>query len=327
MREVVRRVSRAASRDVAVLFTGETGTGKTHLARVVHHHGLRGGGPFVEFELVGKSADRLQRELFGYERHAFVPAHARRLGWLERCYGGAMLLDDVDTLPLQVQSRLLPVVEEQKLKRLGGEADVPLNVRLFAATRGDLQKLMAEGLFRRDLYHSLHDFSISLPPLRERLDDLPQLAHWFLARFVEQSGTRPATEITCDAVDLLRTHRWPGNLWELQSVLRQAAWRCRSSVISPDDLPEPFRPARPPSASGVDLPPQGMEMLEGYLCKALKADARQIYPESVARFDRYLCQRVLAHTGGNQSRAARILGITRRNLRTKIRRFEASPTS
>lgn len=324
MRDVIRRVSRAAARDVAVFLTGEPGTGKTHLARVIHHHSLRRGGRFVELELEGKSAERLQRELFGYERQGFILAHAREIGWLERCHGGAVLLDNVDALPLQVQSRLLPVLVEHRLKRTGGDAEVPLDVRLFAATRHDLHARMAEGRFRRDLYHSLREFSISLPPLRERLDDLPQLVHWFLAQLLEKTGAERATTITCDALDRLRSHRWPGNLWELEGVVRQAAWRCQGEAISSDDLPEPFRPTRLPLSSGVELPTRGLEALEAYLVDALQTDARQVYPECVSRFDRFLCQRVLAHTGGNQSHAARILGITRRSLRTKLRRIEES---
>lgn len=324
MRDVVRRVSRAAARDVAIFLTGEPGTGKTHLARVIHDHSLRMGGRFVELELDGKSAERLQRELFGYERQGFSLAPARQLGWLERCHGGALLLDNIEALPLQVQSRLLPVLDEHRLQRMGGDAEVPLDVRLFAATRHDLHVRMTEGRFRRDLYHSLCEFSISLPPLRERLDDLPQLAHWFLAKLFEKMGIERTTTITCDALDRLRSHRWPGNLWELESVVWQAAWRCQGEAISSDDLPEPFRPARLPLSSGVELPTQGLEALEAYLVEALQTDAQQVYPECVSRFDRFLCQRVLAHTGGNQSQAARILGITRRSLRTKLRRIEAS---
>ncbi|HEV3339479.1 MAG TPA: sigma-54 dependent transcriptional regulator [Pirellulales bacterium] len=316
MHDVVRKVSWAAAQDVTVLLTGEAGTGKTHLARLIHRYEART-GPFVEFDLAGKPADRLEGELFGYERPR-GPGHGRRLGWLERCQGGTLLFDDIDALPMQVQSRLLTVFERRQLRRVGGEEEIPVRARLFAATRRNLERLIAEGRFRADLYHSLRDFSIALPPLRERLDDLPQLAQWFLRRI----GSQAITGITRDAIDLLRAHGWPGNLWELESVLRQAAWRCLGGVISPDDLPAPLRPARPASATRVELPAPGMEALEAYLAEALKTDARRIYPECLALFDRYLCRRVLADTRGNQSRAARLLGMTRRSLRTKLRRLE-----
>lgn len=322
MHEVVRRISRAASRDVTILFTGETGTGKTHFARVIQRHGPRAAGRLVEFQIAGKPADRLEGELFGVERNASTATPALRLGWLERCHGGSLLFDDVDILPLQVQSRLIPLVEEQALRRVGAERAISVDVRLFAATRENLRHLIADGRFRADLYHSLRDFSIDLPPLRERLDDLPELVRWFLVRITERPGLRPITAITSDALELLRKHHWPGNLWELESVLRQAAWRCQASVISVDDLPEAFRPHLA-SASGVEFPVEGLETLEAYLVESLKTGSGDIYSEYVGQFDRYLCRRVLKHTGGNQSRAARILGITRRSLRTKIRRLKA----
>ncbi len=325
MHDVVRQVGRAASRDVRVLLTGEAGTGKTHLARVIHHRAARAAGQFVELDLAGKPADRLEGELFGYERGRGA-AYGRRLGWLERCQGGALVVDEIDALPLQVQSRLLTVFESQYLRRVGGEEEIPVSVRLFAATRRDLERLIAEGRFRADLYHQLRDVAIALPPLRDRLDDLPQLAQWFLRQIADRPGSQAITAITGDALELLRAHRWPGNLWELESVLRQAAWRCQGGTILPDHLPEPLRPARPASATGVELPTAGMEALEAYLAEALETDGRRLYPESVALFDRYICRRVLAHSRGNQSRAARLLGITRRSLRTKIRRFDAPAT-
>ena len=320
MHEVVLKVSRAASRDVTVLLTGEAGTGKTHLARIIHRHDARAAGRLVEFDPTGKPAERLEGELFGYELGT-GRAYGRRLGWLERSQGGALVLDTIDALPLVVQTRLVTVFERRCVTRVGGERPIPLDVRLLAATRRDLELLVAEGRFRPDLYHSLHDVAIALPPLRQRLDDLPRLAQWFLRRITQRPGTRPVTGITHDAVDLLRAHRWPGNLWELESVLRRAAWQCRGNAILPEDLPEPLRPARAASATGVELPAQGMDSLETYLAEAIKTDARQVYAECVALFDRYICRRVLTHTRGNQSHAARILGITRRSLRTKVRRF------
>jgi DNA-binding NtrC family response regulator len=326
MHEVVRRVSRAASRDVTILFTGETGTGKTHFARLIQRHGPRAAGRFVDYQIAGKPADRLERELLGVERSRSTATPARHLGWLERCHGGSLLFDEVDVLPLQVQSQLISLIEEQSLRRVGAEKAIPVDVRLFAATRENLPRLIAEGRFRADLYHTLRDVSIDLPPLRERLDDLPELVRWFLVRITERPGMRPVTAITCDALELLRMHHWPGNLWELESVLRQAVRRCQASVISVDDLPEEFRP-HVASASGVELPAESLEPLEAYLVEALKTDSGEIHSECVALFDRYLCRRVLKHTGGNQSRAARILGITRRSLRTKIRRLEEQPTA
>ena len=322
MHDVVRAVGRAASCDLAVLLTGEPGTGKTHLARVIQRHGTRADALFAEVELAGKPPDRLLSELFGHERDTFADAPGRRLGWLERCDGGTLLFEKVDTLPVEVQSRLISVLEGHHLRRVGSDEMLAVDLRILATSRGDFERLVSEGRFRADLYHSLHEFSIALPPLRERLDDLPQLAAWLLTRAEAPSGQPRATAITADAIAALRNHRWPGNLWELESVLHAASWRCQGGVIVPDDLPDSLRPPRPASAPGVKLPDSGMDTLEAYLREALTTDARQVYPEAVALFDRYICGRVLGHTGGNQSRAARILGMTRRSLRTKIRRFD-----
>lgn len=319
MHEVIRDVGRVAASDLTVLLVGEPGTGKTHLARIIRRHSRRADAPYGEIELAGKAPERLTSELFGHERGAFGMAE-RRLGWLERCDTGTLLLEQVDTLPIAVQGRLLAVFEERLLRRLGGEDPLRVDVRILATTRGDFEHQLARGRYRTDLYHDLREFPIVLPPLRERLDELPQLAAWFLRRMFEQAGRPCATTIATEAIDALRSYRWPGNLWEFESVLRAASWRCRGTVIKADDLPDALRPMRAAVVPGVELP--AMDALEAYLREALATDAQEIYQTSVALFDRYVCGRVLNHTGGNQSRAARLLGMTRRSLRTKIRRFD-----
>lgn len=319
MHEVIREVGRVADSELTVLLIGEPGTGKTHLARIIHRHSRRADSPYGEIELAGKTPDRLLSELFGHER-GYLGAGERRLGWLERCHTGTLLLEQVETLPIAVQSRLLAVFEERLLRRLGSDEPVRLDLRLLATARGDFEHLVDNGRYRADLYHDLREFPIVLPPLRERLEELPQLAAWFLGRLVRQAGRPRATAIAAEAIDVLRSHRWPGNLWELESVLRSASWRCRGTIIQTDDLPDALRPPRAVSAPGVELP--SLEALEAYLRQALATGGETIYQASVALFDRYICGRVLDHAGGNQSRAARMLGMTRRSLRTKIRRFD-----
>jgi DNA-binding NtrC family response regulator len=323
---VLRDVGLAASREVAVLFNGEPGTGKTHLARVVQRHGSRAGAPFTVVDFAGKPPHRIECELFGYERGAFPEAHQRRLGWLERCHSGTVLLDGIDALPWRIQSRLLSIFEEGSLLRIGGDAPIPVNVRMIATSCQDLARLVSQGRFRADLYHALREFSIVLPPLRQRLDDLPQLANWFLSRSVDQTGQPRAAAITAEALDRLAAHSWPGNLWELECVLRRASWRCHRRVISRGDLPEPLQPEARASANDATrsnlVPTQGVAALDAHVRGAIQSESRALYSESVALFDRYICGRVLAQTAGNQSRAARILGMTRRSLRTKTRRFD-----
>lgn len=319
MHDVIRDVGRVAGSELSVLLTGEAGTGKTHLARIIRRHSRRADAAYGEIELAGKAPDRLLSELFGHERGSFGAAE-RRLGWLERCDRGTLLLEQVETLPMAVQGRLLAVFEERMLRRVGGDDPLPVDVRILATARGDFEHLVAKGRSRADLYHDLREFSIVLPPLRERLDELPQLAAWFLGRLAKQAGPRHSMSIAAEAIEALRGYRWPGNLWELESVLRTASWRCQGSVINADDLPDALRPPRAAAVPGVALP--AMDALEAYLREALTTDAQAIYQTSVALFDRYVCGRVLDHTGGNQSHAARLLGMTRRSLRTKIRRFD-----
>lgn len=320
MHDVMRSAGRAASCDLAVLLTGESGSGKTQLARIIQRHGTRAAAAYVEVETAGKAADRLLDELFGHERGAFAAAVDRRLGWIERCDGGTLLLEQVDTLPMQAQGRLLAVVEEQSLRRVGGEESRPVDVRILATARKDFERLLSAGKYRTDLYHDLREVAITLPPLRERLDELPRLAASFLSRLQTSAGMPGPRAMAADALDALRSYHWPGNLWELESVLRAASWRCQGGIIVADDLPEPLRPIRPAAVRGVDLP--AMQSFEAYLSEAFTTDAGEIYQQAVAFFDRYICGRVLEHTSGNQSHAARVLGITRRSLRTKIRRFD-----
>lgn len=320
MHEVMRGAGRAASCELTVLITGESGSGKTQLARLIQRHGNRAAAGYAEIDPTGKPADRLLSELFGHERPAAAPGMQRRLGSIERCDGGTVLLERVDTLPMQVQSRLLSVIEERLLRRVGGETGLRVDVRMLATANCDFENLLAAGKFRTDLYHDLREFAISLPPLRARLDELPRLAADILGRWQASPAPPRATAIAADAIEALADYRWPGNLWELESVLRAASWRCQGKTIVADDLPEPLRPARPTAVPGVE--PAAMNSLEVHLREAFEKDGGEIYAEAVAFFDRYICGRVLKHTGGNQSRAARVLGITRRSLRTKIRRFD-----
>lgn len=323
MHRVVRDVGRAASCELTVLLTGEAGTGKTHMARIIRRHSLRADSVYAEVESAGKPADRLLGELFGQPR-AWAAAPAGRIGRIERCEGGTLVFESVDALPMQVQSHLLAVVQERVLRRTGSDQPISTNVRVLATSRADFERLVSAGRFRADLYHSLREFSIALPPLRDRLDDLPQLATWFLSRSTGQSTPPRATTIRRDAIEALQDYRWPGNLWELDSVLQAASWRCQGGVIAADDLPAPLRSSRPVATAGAQPPNNGMSAIDNYLRDAFTSDARKIHAEVVALFDRYICGRVLEHTGGNQSWAARILGMTRRSLRTKVRRFDGA---
>lgn len=324
MQELYKEIARASPRDVAVLIVGETGTGKSLTARTIHRHGPRRAERFASIDLSGMPVERLERELFGYERGAFAGAHARRLGWLERSGGGTLLLEEIDQLPPRVQGQLVGLFEQRRLRRVGGEAALAPDVRILAATRHELGPLVADSRFRADLYYHLDNFTIRVPPLRERLADLPELVDYFWTRITPDAEELPGANR--ELLDVLAEHRWPGNLWELQSVVYQMFWRSRGQALSPDSLPDALRPARTATVAGADPGPTELQSLDEIITAAFQGNgAGELYTACVAVFDRYLCSRVLTHTGGNQSRAARILGMTRRSLRTKIRRWAPAP--
>lgn len=322
MQQLYKEIGRAAVGDVAVLLIGETGAGKSLAAHTIHRHGTRRGERFATLDPSGMPVERLERELFGYEPGAFAGASSRRIGWLERAVGGSLLLEQVEQLPPRVQGQLVGLFEGRRIQRVGG-APIAADVRILATTRRELEPLVAAGRFRADLYHYLRSFAIRVPPLRERLADLAELIDYYGARF-RQITRRDEPWLAPELLEVLGEYRWPGNLWELQSVVRQIFWRSRGQTPSTDTLPEPVRPAKV-SVSGA-TPTAELASLDELIAAAFQtAEGSELYAACVALFDRYLCSRVLAHTGGNQSRAARILGMTRRSLRTKIRRWAEAP--
>src|SRR5436309_1970649 len=257
MREVYKAIGRVAAQDVPVLITGESGTGKELVARAIYQHGPRARAPFLALNCAAIPEALLESELFGHEKGAFTGAERRRIGKFEQCHGGTLFLDEVGELPLLAQVKLLRVLQEQCFERVGGTETVRTDARLIAATNADLETLVAAGRFRSDLYFRLNVFTIRLPPLRERGDDLPLLVEYYLKRFARELG-RPAPVVTPEALAALKAYPWPGNVRELQSVLKQTFLRLGGAVLLPEDLPEgvrtPPRPAAavPPAALALD---------------------------------------------------------------------------
>lgn len=325
MQELYREIGRAAPADVAVLLTGETGAGKSAAARAIHRHGTRQAERFSTVDPTGMPVDRLEHELFGYEPGAVAGAPSRRIGWLERSFGGTLLLKQVEQLPPRVQGQLVGLFEQGRIQRVGG-SPVAADLRILATTRRELEPMVAAGRFRSDLYYHLRGFAIRLPPLRERLDDLAELIDFFWTRLGVAIGEETPM-LGPDLLDVLIEYRWPGNLWELQSVVCQTFWRSRGRTPSLEALPERLRPPTKVFAVGTAPPPE-LESLDELIAAAMhRAETSELYAACVALFDRYICNRVLTYTGGNQSRAARILGMTRRSLRTKIRRWTETPVA
>ena len=313
MLEVYKAVGRVAGQDVAVLILGESGTGKELVARAVYGHSRRAGKPFLAINCAAIPETLLESELFGHEKGAFTGADRRRVGKFEQCHGGTIFLDEVGDMSPLTQAKILRLLQEGKFERLGGNETQYADVRVIAATNQDLEVLASQGKFRQDLYYRLGVFTVRLPPLRERGDDLPLLARHFVRRFAADMG-KEARDLAPEALDLLRQYPWPGNVRELQSVLKQALLRASGPVLLADFLPEVLgrKPAPPaPADAAVSLPQ--------FLEERLAAGSEDLYAEALRRLERLLLTRVLQHTGGNQLQAARLLGITRGSLRNKIR--------
>jgi two-component system response regulator AtoC len=321
MREVYKAIGRVAAQDVPVLITGESGTGKELVARAIYQHGPRAMGPFLALNCAAIPENLLESELFGHEKGAFTGADRRRIGKFEQCSGGTIFLDEIGDMPLALQAKILRLLQEQAFERVGGNETVTTNVRLIAATHRDLEGWSAEGKFRPDLYYRLGVFTIHLPPLRERGDDLPMLVHHYIRRFNRELG-REVREIAAEAMERLSSHPWPGNIRELQSVLKQALLRSTGPVLIPAFLPSPT--GAPRTAAAAALSADELAPLESFIRQRLQAGSNDLYEETLKKVEQFLLPLVLQSTGGNKVQAARILGINRLTLRMKLREIGLS---
>jgi two-component system nitrogen regulation response regulator GlnG len=320
MREVYKSIGRVAAQDVNVLITGASGTGKELVARAIYEHSARASAPFLALNCAAIPENLLESELFGHEKGAFSGADRRRIGKFEQYDGGTILLDEIGDMPLALQAKILRLLQEQTFERVGGNETIRTNVRLLASTHRDLKARAAQQTFRADLYYRLSVFTIHLPPLRDRREDLPMLARHFLGHYSAEMG-RQTKEIAPETLEILQRHPWPGNIRELQSVLKQALLRASGPVLLPAFLPELENEASNATASS----PNGREMgLDACIRKHLAVPTSDLYTKVHAELDRFLLSQVLDYVGGNQRKAARLLGIARQTLRLKLRELGLS---
>ncbi len=306
MQEVYKAIGRVASKKINVLICGESGTGKELVAMAIQQHSSRTSAPFLAVNCAAIPEPLLESELFGHEKGAFTGADAKRIGKFEQCSGGTLFLDEVGDMTPMMQSKVLRVLQEGRFERVGGNNTIETDVRIIAATNRDLEKMVAAGQFRADLYYRLNVFSVNLPALRERTSDIPLLVDYFLGTFCRELG-KATCRVSVEAMDLLMRYSWPGNIRELQSVLKRAVLQSSGPVIAPEDLP-------------LDLNKRSHTLgLETFIEDRLRAGSRALYTEAVTFTERILLTHVLRQTGGNQSKAAKVLCITRGTLRTKIR--------
>ncbi len=301
MAEVFQTLARVAASPSTVLITGESGTGKEVVAQAVHWASDRSDGPFVAVNCAAIPEHLLESELFGHERGAFTGAVARRVGRFERADGGTLFLDEIGDMSLVLQAKILRVLEDRVVERVGGEVTTSLDVRVVAATNRDLQELICEGEFREDLYYRLAVVELELPPLRERGDDIRELALHFVAHFAERNG-RPMEGITEEALHRLEDYSWPGNVRELRNVLDRAVLLSRGGVARSGDL-----------RMGAGSPRASARSRTSALGYSPSLSLDKVEADHI--------RRVLVHVGGHMGRAADVLGIHRNTLTRKVREF------
>ncbi|HLJ92045.1 MAG TPA: sigma-54 dependent transcriptional regulator [Gemmataceae bacterium] len=318
MQEMCKAIGRIAPQDVNVLILGESGTGKELVARALYHHSRRADRPFLAINCAALPETLLESELFGHEQGAFTGAVRRRIGKFEQCNSGTLFLDEIGDMSPALQAKMLRVLQEQRFERLGSNETLQTHVRVLAATNHDLEKLVAENRFRKDLYYRLRVITIQVPPLRERLDDVAELAHYFLFRFNRELAM-DLRAFAPQTLELLQNYSWPGNVRELQSVLKQAMFNATGHVLLPEFLPETVRPGAEPSglAASASSTPSGD--LAVFITSLLQRGETSIYPKVIDEVERILLTQVLQHTHGHQTQASELLGLNRTTLRHKLR--------
>jgi two-component system, NtrC family, response regulator AtoC len=295
MRRVYELVRQIADTTATVLITGESGTGKEMIARAIHRQGVRRDRPFVAINCAALPAELLESELFGHERGAFTGAHARKLGKFEVAHTGTLLLDEVGTLRVDLQPKILRALQEREIERVGGGRAIRVDVRIVAASNTDLRQAVAAGRFREDLFYRLHVVPIAVPPLRERREDVALLARHFLAKYARQFG-KPVTDLSPGALDALERYHWPGNVRELENIVARSVALTSESVVQLDQIPLDVALA-PVEATAED-----------------QLNLREARHE----VERLLILRALDRAGGNQTLAARLLGMHRNTLLVKL---------
>jgi two-component system NtrC family response regulator len=296
MQEVLALVERVAPTNSTVLIGGESGVGKDLIARAIHQNSRRASGPFIKINSTAIPDTLFESELFGFERGAFTGANASKPGKFELADKGSLFLDEIGDVPAPIQVKLLRVLQEREFERLGGTKTIKVDVRLIAATNKDLRAALEQGTFREDLYYRLNVVPIDIPPLRERKEDIPELARHFLARFTRENG-KEVESITPAAVNRLMEYHWPGNVRQLENAIERAVALSRGKVIDADDLHLDAGSSKAPTSAAAPLLPEGM---------------------TLEQWEDELIREALRRSGGNKSQAARCLGLSRNAFRYRL---------
>lgn len=325
MIEIWKMVGKVAATDATVLIQGESGTGKELLARAIYTNSLRMNRPFMAVNCAALPENLLESELFGHEKGAFTDAHARRIGKFEQCNGGTLFLDEIGDMSLANQGKLLRVLENQEFERVGGNETIKVNVRIIAATNRSLVNLVKEKSFRMDLFYRLRVVSFFLPPLRDRVEDIPLLVEYFINNFARKYG-KNNTHLTQAAVDLLVAQSWEGNIRELKNVIDSATVMCKGEQLMPDDL-EPFIRAGSGTAKlsgnsdSDDYYRLFKDMLEPQFDRTCLKNRGKVYEELNTALAKALIRIAMEKSNQNQVVVAKILGISRNTLRDRLEKY------
>jgi len=318
MQEVFRTIGRLSRSDISVLITGETGSGKEVVARVLHQHSPRADAPFVAINTAAIPAELLESELFGHEKGAFTGAHSRRIGRFEEAAGGTLFLDEIGDMPIALQTRLLRVLAEGDYYRVGGRDLLRADARVITATHQDLEEKVRGGTFREDLYHRLNVINIALPPLRDRTVDIAILARRFLAQVANELGLEEKS-LRPETIRILEGYGWPGNVRQLLNLCRQLCVMAPGDQIFPDDLPaEMLGPRRQ-----EDQDRAWSETLRRWANRELASGETELFGRAQAELERVLIECALEQTGGQRQKAAELLGLGRNTLTRKLQKFDS----
>jgi nitrogen regulation protein NR(I) len=318
MQDVYKAIGRVASTDATVLIRGESGTGKELVARAIYHHSGRADKPFLVINCVAIPETLLESELFGYEKGAFTGASYRRVGKVEQAHRGTLFLDEIGDMPFTIQSKILRLLQEKSIERLGGRETIPVDVRIIAATNRNLETALADSRFREDLYYRLKVVTIWLPPLRERAEDISRLAEYFVARYAEDMDM-PNPGITKEALPILNNYPWPGNVRELANTVQKALIFNPGTPITPEVVSQAISgkmPGMGPKTEGND------EAIRAWVRERLLSGVEDnLFDKVMDQFSSILVSEALAITGGNRSQSAKLLGLSRPTLHSKIEKY------
>lgn len=322
MQAIYKEIGRVAATPATVLIRGPTGSGKELIARAIYNHSHRAERPFIAVNCAAIPDTLLESELFGHERGAFTGAQNRRIGRFEQAHGGTMFLDEIGDLSPNTQAKLLRVLQERHIQRLGSEATIPVDVRVLAATHRDLEAAIAEGEFRADLFYRLSVVTIKLPPLSQRSEDIPQLAKYFIQRYGRELGLS-SPSVQTEAIAFLQSQSWPGNVRELENVIRQALLLARPFAISLEHVQQVITRGRRPES--LSLSQTHDAYIRDLLARAQSGEIHDAFAHMLADLEPELYRQAIQLAQGNQSKAARWLGVTRMKMREKLAHYGLHP--